>query len=66
MVLPLDTKDMGPTGFEGKSLKAIIINWLYHPDFQTRVDAMIELRKHFRRVWPMPDWMRKQYDRTGK
>lgn len=44
------------TGFEGKPLKVVIINWLYNDDLATLMDASSELRKRFKRAFPKPDW----------
>lgn len=44
------------TGFEGKSLKTTIINWLYTKDINIRVDASLEMRRYFLRIWKKPDW----------
>lgn len=60
------TQELAPTGFESKSFKTIIENWLYHPEFQVRVDAMIEMRKRFRKTYKFPDWMIGEFNKTHK
>ena len=57
--------DLGPTGFEEKSFKTTIENWLYHPEFQVRLSAMIELRKRFRKTYKFPEWMIGNYNKTS-
>lgn len=46
------------TGFEGKTLKSVIQNWLYNPDMDIVVDASREMRRRFSKSWPRPDWLK--------
>lgn len=46
------------TGFEAKTMRQCIENWLYTHDMQIRVDASLELRKRFAKVFPRPDWVK--------
>ncbi len=59
-----------PTGFEEKTLKAVILNWLYNDeDPIVWLSAHRELRKRLRKAHPKPDWAREspgyQNDATG-
>lgn len=45
------------TGYEDKTLKVIILNWLYHPTPADRISAGAELRKRFLKAHPRPDWL---------
>lgn len=53
------------TGFEGKSLRVIIENWLYTGDEATRVAAALELRKFFRRTFQCPEWAKSTYNKDS-
>lgn len=46
------------TGYEGKTLKAVVDNWLYHPVFHERISAGNEVRKRFLVRFPRPDWFK--------
>lgn len=45
------------TGYEGKPLKVVIINWLYHPEPDARIGAGVEMRKRLIKAFPRPDWL---------
>ena len=45
------------TGFEKKSLRVVIENWLYTEDLSVLMDATSELRRRFRKTFPRPAWM---------
>lgn len=46
-----------PTGYEEKSLRTVIENWLYNPDKDARVWALVELRLRFTKTFPRPDYL---------
>lgn len=45
------------TGYEAKILRAVIENWLYHPDPQERILAGVEVRKRMQQRFPRPTWL---------
>lgn len=48
------------TGYEGKILRVVIENWLYHPDAKERIIAGTEIRKRFHKTFPTPDWLKEK------
>ena len=44
------------TGFEGKSLRCVIENWLYNQDTGVLFMASLELRRRLQRTFPRPSW----------
>lgn len=48
------------TGYEHKSLRAVIENWLYNQDVRERIRASAEVRKRFTKTFPTPSWVKEQ------
>jgi hypothetical protein len=46
------------TGYEGKTLRVVIENWLYHPEVKERICASAELRKRLQKAFPVPSWVK--------
>jgi hypothetical protein len=49
------------TGFEQKTLRVVIENWLYHEDLGIVMDAATELRRRFSKTFPRPAWTVENY-----
>lgn len=45
------------TGYEDKTLKTVILNWLWHPTPADRIAAGSELRKRMIKHHPRPEWL---------
>lgn len=44
------------TGFEQKSLRCVIENWLYNPDTKVLFMSSFELRRRLMKAFRRPDW----------
>jgi hypothetical protein len=47
------------TGFEGKPIRVVIENWLYHTDLSVLMSATAELRKRFSKTFQRPEWAKR-------
>jgi hypothetical protein len=45
------------TGFERKTLRVTIENWLYHPDVKVRIAAATEVRARLSKSFPRPSYL---------
>ena len=51
------------TGFEQKTLRAVIEAFLWTSDVELMTDASCELRRRLAKTFPCPDWFKENKER---